>query len=137
VQWNAGLLGHRNAAGRQHWSGLLLLWHLKQTSGVRTFIFMFAVNWFLFTVININEQAPLLRVWQYASTFFSLQSPFHDNGTLGFKFTNAIYIQGSAQDCWMPTFFSTKFKQIMPFCLISWSDSKLFRLSGGQGQNSV
>jgi hypothetical protein len=27
--------------------------------------------------------------------------------------------------------FSTKFKQIMPFCIISWSDSNLFRLSGG------
>jgi hypothetical protein len=26
----------------------------------------------------------------------------------------------------VPTFFATKFKQIMPFCIISWSDSKLF-----------
>jgi hypothetical protein len=36
--------------------------------------------------------------------------------------------QGSAQDC-SSAYIS--FKQIMPFCIISWSDSKLFRPSGG------
>jgi hypothetical protein len=38
-----------------------------------------------------------------------------------------VKYQGSAQDY----IFSTKFKQIMPFCIISWSNSKLFMLNGG------
>jgi hypothetical protein len=38
---------------------------------------------------------------------------------------------GSAQDCWSAYIFSTKFKQVMPFYIISWSDSKLYGLSAG------
>jgi hypothetical protein len=40
-------------------------------------------------------------------------------------------LQGYAQDCWSAYIFQTKFKQIVPFCIISWSDSKLFSRSGG------
>jgi hypothetical protein len=35
--------------------------------------------------------------------------------------------QGSAKVCWSASIFSTKFKQIIPFGIISWSDSKRFR----------
>jgi transposase-like protein len=38
-------------------------------------------------------------------------------------------MQSSAQDRWSAYIFSTKFKQRMPFCIISWSDSKHFRPS--------
>jgi hypothetical protein len=38
---------------------------------------------------------------------------------------------GSAQDYWSAYIFATKFKQIMPFCIISWSRFKTFYAEWG------